>query len=114
MCLMQSHLELAGPAVVPDMMYGTLDIFNPHNAKLLAATAAGTPCLLLNLSFAHSIWVRIILAISAYGECILLPINFECYAIPGQTGPCYAVLCCAVLCCAVLCCAVLCCAVLFP
>jgi len=46
--LMQSHLELAGPAVVPDMMYGTLDIFNPHNAKLLAATAAGMPCLLLN------------------------------------------------------------------
>lgn len=37
----RSHLELAGPAVVPDMMYGTLDIFNPHNAKLLAASAAG-------------------------------------------------------------------------
>lgn len=37
----RSHLELAGPAVVPDMMYATLDIFNPHNAKLLAATAAG-------------------------------------------------------------------------
>ena len=50
-CLMQSHLELAGPAVVPDMMYGTLDIFNPHNAKLLAATAAGMPCLLLNPVF---------------------------------------------------------------
>lgn len=40
-CLLQSHLELAGQAVVPDMMYKTLDIFNPHNAKLLAATAAG-------------------------------------------------------------------------
>lgn len=40
-CLVQSHLELAGQAVVPDMMYKTLDIFNPHNAKLLAATAAG-------------------------------------------------------------------------
>jgi len=48
---MQSHLGLAGPAVVPDMMYGTLDIFNPHNAKLLAATAAGMPCLLLNPVF---------------------------------------------------------------
>ena len=46
-CLMQSHLQLAGPAVVPDMMYGTLDIFNPHNAKLLAASAAGMPRLLL-------------------------------------------------------------------
>lgn len=35
------QLELAGQPVMPDMMYKTLDIFNPHNAKLIAATAAG-------------------------------------------------------------------------
>lgn len=33
--------ELGGQALVPDMMYGTLDIFNPHNAKLTSAAAAG-------------------------------------------------------------------------
>lgn len=37
----QLQLELAGQPVMPDMMYKTLDIFNPHNAKLIAATAAG-------------------------------------------------------------------------
>ena len=38
---LQSQLELGGQAVVPDMMYRTLDIFNPLNAKLIRATAAG-------------------------------------------------------------------------
>ena len=33
--------ELGGQSLVPDMMYGTLDIFNPHNAKLTSAAAAG-------------------------------------------------------------------------
>lgn len=36
-----SGLQLGGPALVPDMMYRILDIFNPSNARLLAATAAG-------------------------------------------------------------------------
>lgn len=35
--------ELGGQALVPDMMYSTLDIFNPHNAKLTSAAAAGQP-----------------------------------------------------------------------
>ena len=40
-------LQLGGPALVPDMMYRILDIFNPSNARLLAASAAGaTPCVL--------------------------------------------------------------------
>lgn len=38
-----SGLQLGGPALVPDMMYRILDIFNPSNARLLAATAAGAP-----------------------------------------------------------------------
>jgi len=108
---MQSHLELAGPAVVPDMMYGTLDIFNPHNAKLLAATAAGMPCLLLNFvvrSFhlgPHHSCHQFLMASASCCRSIL-------NAMLSQAGPGHAVLCCAVLCCAVLCCAVLCCAVL--
>ena len=38
---MQPQQELGGQALVPDMMYNILDIFNPHNAKLTSAAAAG-------------------------------------------------------------------------
>lgn len=41
MVVQSSGLQLGGPALVPDMMYRILDIFNPSNARLLAATAAG-------------------------------------------------------------------------
>lgn len=44
-----SGLQLGGPALVPDMMYRILDIFNPSNARLLAATAAGAAPLLYSL-----------------------------------------------------------------
>ena len=37
----QPQQELGGQALVPDMMYNILDIFNPHNAKLTSAAAAG-------------------------------------------------------------------------
>ena len=41
--MQSSGLQLGGPALVPDMMYHILDIFNPSNARLLVATAAGAP-----------------------------------------------------------------------
>ncbi len=105
MCLMQSHLELAGPAVVPDMMYATLDIFNPHNAKLLAATAAGMPCLLLNpVSCLFHLLFHLPRHLFPWLVCLTADkLWMLCHA-----RPCYAMLCCAMLCYPILCYAMLC------
>lgn len=65
---------MGGPALVPDMMYRILDIFNPANARLLAAAAAGAthcvsphaPCCLSTLAVMHPI-----ATLYAVSSCIL-------------------------------------------
>lgn len=104
MCLMQSHLELAGPAVVPDMMYATLDIFNPHNAKLLAATAAGMPCLLLNpVSCLFHLLFHLPRHLFPWLVCLTADKLWMLYhAMPCQAVLCHAMVCYPMLCYAML------------